>query len=960
MNIPFDLKESVQNNTLVLFVGSGFSTNAGLPTWADLVKIFLTDNRDRIPNANVYEQNLEVGILSPIEVLEKLKDKYKKQIYESFEKKLSNGVQSEIHKKLCKISNKIITTNYDKLIEYNSESATVIDTSSAYNLSKIDIQSEFILKIHGDISRLDSCIVFNDDYIRLYSGNTLGKFQLEKIFSSCSCLFIGFSFNDPYVEKLFEKISTLYSGFGRPHFWATTAEREFDGISKIKLSKNDEVEELIDNLLNIKQAPMPLQQLPEETSKQLEDKSSELELKNEGTDIPPNIDYWVGRDSELRSLGIDDSFKVFFITGIGGEGKSSLAAYYSEQSKKSEKYEIIDWRDFKEQEHNFDLKIINIIERITYNNITHENLVGLETDTLINIFFRELKDKSCLFVFDNVDSYIDLEKFEPIGNIGKLVELALKNHHNSKFIFTCRPFIHYAGVDFLQLRLSGLTKEDVLQLFSSSKLPIGSTHIEQIAERAHKFTDGHALWISLILAQAKRGLREVDDFLLKIEKKHITAPSESSFLSERILREIWDSLNSKQKILLRTLAEAVTSETEEEISKIIGSELNYNQFSKSLRTLKDLHLIVVKGEESYLELHPLVKEFIKTNFPSHEQKKYISLFISYYDRVIVLLKPRLNQILSLGEFKSWSNKIELQINNKEYNDAIALLLEIHDAIIRSGYIEEFVRLSCLLLDGLQWSKRNTSQIKNLPKFINEAITSIIDYGDNSSATKHLESYKTSIAGKNNEYILSLSLYTHLHWYNGNFADAIKCGEEAQHLISRSGDSDIWSAKHRLNLAYRDSKIAKNINLALNFFLSSYELEEIISPNSFNSEVPYTLYGNTGRCLHFMERYEDALNCYAKSALLISKDNTADEELNKGYAFSWIGETLKISGSEDYLYFLLYAHQSWKTVAPPLANKIEEIINTLPKTPTMKSIRSTSSWDIERYCTDWYQKRVKDN
>jgi len=30
MNIPFDLKESVQNNTLVLFVGSGFSTNAGL------------------------------------------------------------------------------------------------------------------------------------------------------------------------------------------------------------------------------------------------------------------------------------------------------------------------------------------------------------------------------------------------------------------------------------------------------------------------------------------------------------------------------------------------------------------------------------------------------------------------------------------------------------------------------------------------------------------------------------------------------------------------------------------------------------------------------------------------------------------------------------------------------------------------------------------------------------------
>ncbi|MCW2293355.1 tetratricopeptide (TPR) repeat protein [Pseudomonas sp. BIGb0408] len=496
-----------------------------------------------------------------------------------------------------------------------------------------------------------------------------------------------------------------------------------------------------------------------------------------------------------------------------------------------------------------------------------------------------------------------------------------------------------------------------MKLFTSSKLPINGARVEEIAERAHKFTDGHALWISLMLAQAKRGLREVEEFLAKIEKKQITAPSESSFLSERILREIWDSLNGKQKILLRTLAEAVTSETEEEISKIVGSELNYNQFSKSLRTLKDLHLIVVKGEESYLELHPLVKEFIKTNFPSHEQKKYISLFISYYDRVIVLLKPRLNQILSLSEFKSWSNKIELQINNKEYNDAIALLLEIHDSIIRSGYIEEFVRLSCLLLGGLQWHKRSTSQIKNLPRFTNESITSIIDYGDYNSATEYLEKYKSTIAGKNSEYILYLSLYTHLHWYNEKISDSIKYGEEAQHLVLSSGDNDIWSAKHRLHLAYRDSKTPKNLDLSLSFFLSGYELDEIVSPNKFNVEIPYTLYGNVGRCLQYLEKTEDALNCYAKSAELMLKDNGADEELNRGYAFSWIADALKNSGNDDHLYFLLYAHQSWKKVAPPLANRIEETINSLPKTPTITSIQSTSSWGIERYCIDWCKKRI---
>ena len=956
MEIPFELQESLQNNTLVLFIGSGFSTSAGLPTWSDLVKKFLEENSDRIPNADIYKQSLAAEILSPIETLEKLKEKHKPLIYKSFENSLEGSWESELHKKLSSISKKIITTNYDKLIESNLSIETIIDNSSDYNLSKIDTQDEFILKIHGDIDRLDTCVIFKDDYEQLYSGRSLAQFQLEKIFSSYSCLFLGFSFSDPYVDELFKKISDLYSGYGRPHFWATTSTRDFDGINKIHLENNDQASELIGLLAKISRTPNNSPS-PTAISKSEQSESGEIELQNEGSDIPPNIAHWVGRDGELRSLSIDESFKVFFITGIGGQGKSSLAAYFSEQSKKSGKYDIVDWRDFKEQEHNFEIKISSIIERITNGRLPLKNLVGLEIEALINLFFRELDKTSGLFVFDNIDSYIDLEKFEPVGHIGKLVELALKNHHNSKFIFTCRPFIHYAGTDFLQLQLSGLTEDDVLQLFTASNLPISSANAELIAQRAHKFTGGHALWISLILAQAKRGLREVNDFLGKIEKRNITSPSESSFLSERILREIWESLNAKQKVLLRTLAEAVTSETEDEISKIVGSELNYNQFSKSLRTLKDLHLVVTKGEDSYLELHPLVKEFIKTNFPSHEQKKYISLLISYYDRVIVLLKPKLNQILSLDEFKSWSNKIELQINNKEYSDAITHLLEIHDAIIRSGYIEEFVRLSCLLLDGIQWQKISTTQTKNIPKFLSESITSIIDYGDNGATLKYLDLYEENIAGKNSEYILLLSLRTYFHWYNGEMLDAIKYGEEAQHLISKSGESETWSARHRLHLAYRDSTIEENINSAIDFFLSGYELDEISTQSKFNEEIQYPLYGNVGRCLHFLGRFDAALNCYAKSVHLIQRSQGADEELNKGYAFSWISESLKASGSEEYLYFALYAHQSWKTVAPPLANRLEASLASLPSTPKNTSIRSTSSWDIERYCTDWCNRRV---
>lgn len=955
MTIPFEIKEAIHKNKLVIFIGSGFSRSAGLPTWGDLVKEMLEDNKEKINGAEIYIKNIEAEILTPLEVLEKLKKNHKKTIYESFERTLNKKIKSDTHAKLSSISRKIITTNYDKLIESNSNDIDVIDHTSDYNLTKIDEKDSYILKIHGDISRMDECVVFESDYEDLYAGETLAKYQLGKIFSNSNCLFMGFSFNDPYVENLFRKISDLYAGYGPSHFWLTTSEIEFDGIQKLKINNHSEVTNFIDNLVEIKKTPAPLL---DKTTEELERNThTELELKSEGTDIPPNIEHWTGRENELNSLAIGSNFKVVFITGIGGQGKSSLAAYYSEACKKDGTYKIIDWRDFKEQEHNFDIKIINIIEKLSHGNVSPNNLTGLDSEALIHSLFRVLEDQSCLFVFDNIDSYIDLEKFEPIGSIGKLVELALKTNHKSKFIFTCRPFIHYAGVDFFQLGLSGLTQNDVLKLFQTSQLPMNNGTTSALAVRSHKLTDGHALWVSLILAQAKRGQRQVEDFLEKIERKHLVDSTESSILSERILREIWESLNEKQKILLRTLAESVTSETEEELSTIVGSELNYNQFAKALRTLKGLHLIVIKGEESYIELHPLVKEFIKTNFPSHEQKKYISLFISYYDRVIVMLKPRLNQILGFEEFKSWSNKIELHINNREIGEAISSLLEIHDSIIKSGYTEEFVRLSCMLLDRITWKKSFTDQLLSFSKFFDKAVTSMIDYGNIASTELYLGKLQNLIAGKNSDYILLLALKTHHYWTNNDFINAIKYGEEVEYLISLTGENDKWGGRHRLNLAYRDSKITSNIEKSLSFFLSGYSLNEISNQGIFNKELSYSLYGNVGRCLYFLGKNKEALDCYSKSMILIEDSSISDANLNKGYGSNWIAEALLDSGHDEHIHFFLNAYINWKKCSPPLANKLEKTIIEIPKTSTSTSIQSLENWQIEKYCDEWCRKQV---
>lgn len=815
MDVPYELKEALCNDKLVIFVGSGLSRAVGHPTWKGLVLDLLESSKDRIDNATVYSEAVKADIFDPLEALEKLKTAHKKTIYEHFQQRLSAVSQSEIHKKLGSVSSKIITTNYDKIIEHNIPTLTIIDNTSDFNLSKLDTISSYLLKIHGDITRPDSCIIFNSDYENLYKRDTLAKYQLEKIFSNHTCLFMGFSFTDPYVTTLFEKVSELYGGYGPQHYIISTAKVKYEGIKTIEITNHDHLETYIEQLTSIKIAATQIE--PSDPPPALHQANNDILLRNFGTDTPPNVEYWVGRETELKLLTAESDFKVIFITGFGGQGKSSLAAYYTEICKASNKYSLTDWRDFKEEDHNFDLKIASIIEKITSGRITVSALVGLDSDTLIKIFFKELGGQSCLFVFDNVDSYIDLETFEPVGSIGKLFNAAFNTPHNSKFIFTCRPVIHYADIKFFQLKIAGLTLENVFNLFDSAKLPISPLSVEKLVTRAFSLTDGHALWVSLILAQAKRGQKNVENFLDNIERKNIVNASESTRLSTRILREIWDSLNDKQKILLRTLAEAVTSESEEEISKIIGSELNFNQFSKSLRTLKDLHLIVTKGDDNYIELHPLVKEFIKYNFPNHEQKKFISLFIRYYDQFIVLLKPRLNQILGLDEFKTWSHKIELLINNSEYGEAVNSLVEIEQSINRSGFTEEYVRLSCALLEKISWTPNKRERYDNFIDFLNSAITAISQYGDKESASKYLAKFEEHITTKNNDYIFLLSTKTNMHWFNNEYEKAIKYGEEADYLITQTGEQDKWDARHRLNLAYRDSGIPENVEKSLQFF-----------------------------------------------------------------------------------------------------------------------------------------------
>lgn len=257
MFINDDIRSSIREERLVFFIGSGFSLNY-YPHWEGLVKLILKDLIDNSPSDKPKFEYLLHGLenryIEIFEVLEKIKS-HKSKAYRIIKDtfKFRNNKEELIkHKKLLQVSTKIITTNYDNLLEIASNHTIepVLYTNDM-GLSDLPEMDEYIFKIHGDYKEANNCVFFKDDYDKLYSkdGNALNEFK--RIVTDSRIIFIGFSMSDPYISYLFEYIHKLYHNLKKPHYILTTGNEDFSnyGIQSIPLKNYDEINDFLDNLL---------------------------------------------------------------------------------------------------------------------------------------------------------------------------------------------------------------------------------------------------------------------------------------------------------------------------------------------------------------------------------------------------------------------------------------------------------------------------------------------------------------------------------------------------------------------------------------------------------------------------------------------------------------------------------------------------------------------------------------
>ncbi len=679
-------------------------------------------------------------------------------------------------------------------------------------------------------------------------------------------------------------------------------------------------------------------------------------------DTPPDIAKWVGRSDELELL---DSvhFKVIFITGIGGQGKSSLATRYVYNQTDTDNFESWDWRDFKEEENRLKTKLIEIIHRYSGADPALLGLKDASFDELIEMFFKTIGERKILFVFDNIDSYIDYESFNPVEGFRQLIQVALTRKHNCKFIFTCRPFIKKADVGFYQIELPGLKFESTTALLDKYSISVKQTNKDELYKRLHYITNGHPLWLNLLGAQAVSGLDKLEDFIKNIsEHTDFNEDDLTKILSDEIIGALWKSLNYKQQKLLRCLSELLKSEEIDDIAKIIENELKYNQFAKALNRLKLLNLVVTKTKKTKkeeIELHPLVKNFVKGKYPPNERSKYISIIIDYYNKVTYILKERLSGNESLSFYENWTNTVELAINKGDFSLALSSLQEITDSILTAGYFEEYFRVGKLLFKKIDFAKIYNNET---PYFVTQIISFVelsSEINEFDSARQVLEGFRDVINSKSKDYIIYCKLECSYNWHRLDNKEAVKWGEQAVNLVKSSKADIDFDLEHGLNLAKRDTREEKYINEALQFFLKGTKIEDIVN-SSIDENLSAQYYGNLGRCYFFLKKYDIAISLYSRAFRLAYKEEISMKYMNRGFVSYWIGQLLEKKGDDKMSYFF-YSNcmYYWKKHSPHRAIRVDDEIKILKREiPDIEDILKLDNDTIENQCKKYNDKQLQ--
>lgn len=429
------IKNAMNNNKLVIFVGAGVSMNSDYPSWENLVREFARglgyskDKLKKLTNDDYLKIPQQYYNLRG-------KKEYYSLINDFFNVKANPNV---IHDLIFKFNpNYIITTNYDRLIEKSAEEKGMFyDVVSRDEDLSYTQNDKMIIKMHGDFTH-NNIVLKEEDYLSYSSNFKLIENFIKSLFSSNVVLFIGYSLSDINVKMIFQWVRNILKEDFQPAYFIET-DAEYNHL-QFEYYKNRGINiinyDLVKNLIDREQ-PNPF------SSKLGNRLYNVLTYLLEDEDII-DLDYYYKKLYKLNNLNnirIKDIQKSLDILEVSNVERDNIKIYNNKKLNFLIK-KLNDWKENNIKNKEEAIKLSTIDEVFNKANV---NKIIYEDKNEDQLFYELDKEKNITEITDIVSSF----NFTKVNKIAdKYMEL--DEIEGNEFDFLGKAYLFYKLNDYFQ------------------------------------------------------------------------------------------------------------------------------------------------------------------------------------------------------------------------------------------------------------------------------------------------------------------------------------------------------------------------------------------------------------------------------------------------------------------------------------------------------------------------------
>jgi hypothetical protein len=212
-----ELINQIRTGNVVLWAGSGFSKYTGYPDGKQLAEIIKKNVQDTDREYFEDEQQLT-------DVAQEFTEIYGSEHLIRILKSVFNEEPTSLqyHQMIAQIPQitHIVTTNYDLLFEraYGDKICSIVKDQDI--LKPVIRDKVVVYKIHGSLEFPDTIVITQDDYRDFYDNqDSLIWTKIKSLISEYTILFLGYAFEDLYVQYIFGSVFKKLGNAPKEIFW---------------------------------------------------------------------------------------------------------------------------------------------------------------------------------------------------------------------------------------------------------------------------------------------------------------------------------------------------------------------------------------------------------------------------------------------------------------------------------------------------------------------------------------------------------------------------------------------------------------------------------------------------------------------------------------------------------------------------------------------------------------------